>query len=545
MITEQQYRKLMITYNKTGVVSDAAMKAAMHRTTAARYLKAQAGPSELKPPRDWTTRPDPLEKLWLLAKPWLENAPELESKALFEHLLGTDPTLAPGHALRTFQRRVCAWRAEHGPAREVHFAQVREPGQYLQLDWTNANELNVTIAGAAFPHLLCHAVLPFSNWQWAIPCHSESLLSLRVGLQAALCALGGVPPTLQTDQSSAATHTLDRTSKARGFNPAYLALCAHYAITPTTIHVACPNENGDVESANGHLKKRLAMQLILRGSRDFASPAAYAEFVGKICTGANRLRQAELAAERPHFQALPATRFPEAEEVTVRVSSYSTIRVKGCAYSVPSRLIGSFVQARVSEAEVGLYFHNTAVTTFPRSHSQEPRIDYRHLIASLVRKPGGFARYVYREQLFPAVVFRQTYDRLLALEPARADAHYVQVLALAAELGETRVAEVLGALLRETLVPTPEHVRARLQTRAEPTVLAAFVPELASYDLLCVTSDERAAPEEHVTSDEHTAPDERVTPEASRAQCCATPATFATPATCVTPATCAAQEVSA
>jgi len=77
MITEQQYRKLMISYNTSGVVSDAAMKAAMHRTTAARYRKAQAGPSELKPPRDWTTRPDPLEKLWLLAKPWLENAPKL------------------------------------------------------------------------------------------------------------------------------------------------------------------------------------------------------------------------------------------------------------------------------------------------------------------------------------------------------------------------------------------------------------------------------------------------------------------------------------
>ena len=489
MITEQQYRRLMTTYQQSGVVSDAAMKANMHRETATRYIKAQAGPDELKTPHTWRTRSDPLAALWLQAKAWLETSPELESKALFEHLLGLDPALAQGHALRTFQRRVRTWRAEHGPAREVHFAQIREPGQSLQLDWTHADELGVTIAGAAFPHLLCHAVLPYSNWQWAIPCHSESLLSLRVGLQAALWALGGVPPTLQTDQSSAATHTLDRTSKARGFNPGYLALCTHYGITPTTIHVACPNENGDIESANGHLKKRLAMQLILRGSRDFASQVAYAEFVGQICTGANRLRQAKVAEERAHLRPLPATRFPEAEELTVRVSSYSTVRAKGCAYSVPSRLIGSLVQARVSEAEVGIYFHNTVVTTFPRSHSQEPRIDYRHLIASLVRKPGGFARYVYREQLFPSVVFRQAYDRLLALEPTRADAHYVQVLALAAELGETPVAAVLGALLRETLDPTPERIRTRLQTSAEPKILAAFVPELASYDQLCGTQE--------------------------------------------------------
>lgn len=489
MITEQQYRRLMTTYQRSGVVSDAAMKADMHRETATRYIKAQAGPGELKTPHTWRTRPDPLGALWLQAKPWLEASPELESKALFEHLLGTDPALAPGHSLRTFQRRVRSWRAQHGPPREVHFAQIREPGQSLQLDWTHADELNVTIAGAAFPHLLCHAVLPYSNWQWAIPCHSESLLSLRVGLQAALWALGGVPPGLQTDQSSSATHTLDRTSKARGFNPGYLALCAHYAVTPTTIHVACPNENGDIESANGHLKRRLTNHLILRGSRDFASQAAYAEFVGLVCTGANLLRQAKVAEERPHLRSLPATRFPEAEELTVRVSSYSTIRAKGCAYSVPSRLIGSLVQARVSEAEVGIYFHGAAVTTFPRSHGQEPRIDYRHLIASLVRKPGGFARYVYREQLFPDLVFRQAYDRLVQMEPQCADAHYVQVLALAADVGEAAVAEVLGALLRETLDPTPERIRTRLQTIAEPTILAAFVPELASYDQLSLTQE--------------------------------------------------------
>ena len=244
MITEQQYRKLMTTYQRTGVVSDAALKAGMHRETAARYLEAQAGPAQLKTPHTWRTRQDPLEALWLQAKPWLEASPELEGKALFEHLLGADPALAPGHALRTFQRRVRQWRAQHGPAREVHFPQVREPGQAMQLDWTHADELGVTVAGAAFGHWLCHTVLPYSNWQWAVPCHSESLLSLRVGFQAAATALGGVPVQLQTDQSSTATHTLDRTAKKRGFNTGYLALCAHYDVEPTTIHVACPNENG-------------------------------------------------------------------------------------------------------------------------------------------------------------------------------------------------------------------------------------------------------------------------------------------------------------
>lgn len=100
------------------------LKAGIHREAAARYLEAQAGPQQLKTPHHWRTRQDPLEALWLQAKPWLEASPELEAKALFEHLLGDDPALAPGQALRTFQRRVRQWRAQHGPPREVHFPQA-------------------------------------------------------------------------------------------------------------------------------------------------------------------------------------------------------------------------------------------------------------------------------------------------------------------------------------------------------------------------------------------------------------------------------------
>jgi hypothetical protein len=56
MITEQQYRRLMTTYQRTGVVSDAALKAGMHRETAARYLEAQAGPEQLKKAHNWRVR---------------------------------------------------------------------------------------------------------------------------------------------------------------------------------------------------------------------------------------------------------------------------------------------------------------------------------------------------------------------------------------------------------------------------------------------------------------------------------------------------------
>lgn len=122
---------------------------------------------------------------------------------------------------------------------------------------------------------------------------------------------------------------------------------------------------------------------------------------------------------------------------------------------------------------------------YPRTIGRQARIDYRHVIASLVRKPGAFAGYLYREEMFPRAVFRQAYDRLRAADEPRADRDYLGVLLLAAERGEEEVAAALGAMLREGTVPRPEEVEPRLAPReAGAPVLATFTPELQSYDQL-------------------------------------------------------------
>jgi transposase len=475
----------MKTFNDGGSIGLAAMKAGMDRKTARRYLRRGAGPTTLKQTRHWQTHPDAFAAIWPEVVRWLEDTPEIEAKALFEHYLAQRPEQLPANGLRTFQRRVSRWRTQYGPPKEVFFPQVREPGASVQVDWTHAHKLGVTLAGVAYPHLLCHVVLPYSNWEWAVPCQSESGLSLKTGLQDAFWRLGGVTPQVQTDHSSTATHQLKRGAAARGFNTEYLALCEHLGTAPRTINPYRPDENGDVESANKHLKRRLLNHLILRSSRDFASLEAYAIFVGQICTAANAQRARRVAEELPRLRPLPAQRYPDAEEHTARVSSYSTARVKNCAYSVPARLINAHLIARVTETTVSFHHAGVEVARYPRAHAQQARIDYRHVIDSLVRKPGAFARYLYREELFPLLVFRQAYDQLVAAAPAHADRHYVALLALAARTDETQVAAVLGALLRAGDVPHASAVETRLQLAPPPARdLAVFVPELHSYDQL-------------------------------------------------------------
>src|SRR5260370_1616149 len=77
------------------------------------------------------------------------------------------------------------------------------------------------------------------------------------------------------------------------------------------------------------------------------------------------------------------------------------------------------------------------------------RIDYRHVIDWLVRKPGAFARYVYREDLYPSVTYRRAYDALVAQQHARVDREYVRLLYLASKEGESRVEAALAQELAQ------------------------------------------------------------------------------------------------
>jgi transposase len=496
MITKQQYRKLMSEYQETGNVSHSAMKAGMSRPTARKYLEAAQPPEELQAKHTWRTREDPLEKIWQHAEARLAEAPDLEAKALFEFLWERWPEVVQERHLRTFQRRVKLWRLQYGPDKEVFFPQDWEPGRAMQMDWTRAQELAVTIAGQPYDHLLCHCVLPHSNWEWATRCLSESLLSARQGVQEALHRLGKVPRELRVDHSSAATHRVGGGGSGREFNEQFVSLCEHYGLGPRTIGIQCPNENGDVESSNGHLKRRLRQHLLLRGSRDFVSEAAYDGFLHQVLERGNRGRQERLAAELAAMKPLPPTRLSEYEEVYCTVGSASTIRVKKVGYSVPSRLIGQELKAEVYERELRLYSGRELLLSLPRHCGDRGVVlDYRHVIDHLLRKPGAFERYRYREQLFPGQMFRAAYDHLVAQQGQRRGAvEYLRLLKLASEAGEH---EVELALIDFLSPPYPawsvDQLRRGLRPEPRPFIeLSELRPEWGSYDTLLSSEAEVA-----------------------------------------------------
>jgi hypothetical protein len=156
-------------------------------------------------------------------------------------------------------------------------------------------------------------------------------------------------------------------------------------------------------------------------------------------------------------------------------------------YSVPSRLIGSTLLVRVHAERLDVYRATSHLLSMPRLLGQgQHRIDYRHVIWSLVRKPGAFAHYRYRDDLFPSLVFRRAYDALQVHTPERADRHYVRVLHLAASTSECEVEASLSLLLDQHAVPSFDAVRDLVRSPAEQRVPELGTPVLTfdAYDRL-------------------------------------------------------------
>jgi hypothetical protein len=131
----------------------------------------------------------------------------------------------------------------------------------------------MTLEGRPFAPLLCHFVLPYSNWEWACRCQSESLVALKKGVQEAIVRLGRVPEWQQTDNSCGATQQVF--CGGRKFLPEYLELMAHLGRKPGTTAIGHKEQNGTVEAQNGAFKRYLNQRLQARGSREFAGVDAF------------------------------------------------------------------------------------------------------------------------------------------------------------------------------------------------------------------------------------------------------------------------------
>ena len=487
MITDRQVRRLMKLNQNEERLSVAAAKSGMSENTARKYLQLGKLPSQCKQIRSWRTRDDPFEQVWDEVKFKLEVSGGFEAKTLFEWLQREYPSRFSDGQLRTLQRRIKQWRALEGPAKEVYFDQQHSPGQLCESDFTHMTGVGVSIDGLGFNHLIYHFVLTYSNWETGTICFSESFESLSTGLQNALWQLGGVPQVHRTDRLSSAVQKLDRPG-ADEFTGRYRALLRHYGLEGQKIQTGKAHENGDVEQRHYRLKRAVDQALLLRGSRDFASCKAYELFLSKLFSQLNAGRRVRFEEELKVLKSLPAKRLDDYSAFKVTVRPSSTIRIKKNVYSVHSRLINEQVQVRLYADHLQVWYGQRQIEKIPRLRGGgNHHIQYRHIIDWLVRKPGAFENYRYREDLFPSSRFKMAYDDLRGRYGRRANKEYLQILYLAARESESAVDDALRWLMDQDQPISVDAVEAIVLTNQSipPATDVVMEPvDLSLYDAL-------------------------------------------------------------
>ena len=485
--TDQQIGLLM-TYKNRYPLTIAAAKSGVSEKTARKYITSGKVPSEQKKMRKHRTRKDPFEQHTQEIRDLYEKAPELQGHTILEYLIEKYPETYNQSHSRTLRRRLRVLRAEMGRDQEIIFAQNIQPGRQSQSDWTCMNSLAIHIAGSPFPHLLFHFMLPYSRWESVMICHVESFLTLTQGCERAYQQLGGTLEEHRTDNLSAATK---KAGSSRQFTDRWQEFCNHYGIRPSLNNPGISHENGSVEKSHDLLKKAIDQHLLLRGSRHFDSMEDYAVFLNRIVLKRNEKRKERLLTEIEFLKPLPEKKYNAHEVIPVRVNSLSLIRLKGVTYSVPSRLIGFELIAHVYHERIELYYNHKKLEEMTRENKGQ-KIDYRHWIDHLIRKPKAFEHYKYKECFFPQISFRKAYECLKDKSPANGDKLYLKLLQLAKLHGEGAVVAALEILQEEGIPPFPEKVKDLLDAPLKPVYdVYVCAPSLGIYDDLLTFQEGR------------------------------------------------------
>lgn len=468
----------------------AAAKTGISVSSARRIESGVALPSQ-RPPRHWRTRADPLSEVWdAEVMPMLEGAPALMAVTVLEELQRRYPERFGESVLRTLQRRVRQWRAQNGGEREIYFAQEHPPGRLGLSDFTVADELGIRIAGVALPHRLYQFAFAHSGWRHArVVLGGESFQALTSGLQDALWMAGGVPEEHRTDSLSAAFNNL---AEREELTRRYAGLCEHYGMRASRSNPGQSHENGSIESRQGSLKVALEQALLLRGTREFADLPSYEQFVAETVRRLNARCARAWEGERASCKPLPARRTADFEELDARVSKFGVFSAKSALYSVPSRLAGHRLKVRLYSAHLEAWLGGVKVFECERlygstANRHPKRIDWRHMLPSLKRKPGAFARWVLRDAMFPHREYAQAWELISARLPERSACRLmVDLLDLADQINVVaELAGVLGALHERGELPDIDALRERFAPRPTlmPTV-QVVMPAAAVYDEL-------------------------------------------------------------
>ncbi len=227
----------------------------------------------------------------------------------------------------------------------------------------------------------------------------------------------------------------------------------------------------------------------LIGSRDFDDLEQYERFLQDTIIGMNKNCSERLFHELGQLKPLPSVRYDDYRTKVCHVGKTGTIRILHNTYSVHSRLIGENVNVRIYADKLEIWYAQQHIETLCRLRGENAHhINYRHIIDRLVRKPGAFENYRYKDDLYPSSIFRIAYDILSeSLTSRQASKEYLKILDLAAKEGESAVNEALRYQIDTEDTISYEKTRMLIdkeQTLPKPTDVYIGFADIGNYDNL-------------------------------------------------------------
>ena len=463
LISQKSYYMSLRQEGNTQILSSS--RAGFSERTGRRVERFGASPIK---ERKWQTRKDPLIDVWnndLL--PLLKKCPDLKAITLFEHLEEKYPNKYDNSILRTLQRRTKNWKILSGKDKEVMFTQKHIPGQMGISDFTILKS-KITIKGRKLFHRIYHFRLAFSKFSFAkIILGGESFTALANGLQNALIKIGGSPKEHRTDSLSAA---FNNNNDKKELTDNYKTLCDHYNIKATKCNLGKSHENGSIESSHGHLKRRIDQAILMRNNNDFDSIEDYQSFIDKIISVINKKNKILIKEEKKYLQKLPKYKAQDFSVIYSYVSLNSVIRVKKIVYSVPSRLISQTVKIHLFDDHLEIFYNNSKTYNLIRKYYNKDdsnvTVNYRHLVSSLIKKPGAFKNFIWKDELLPSDDYRKIWNIVNNAHEAKSSCKYIaSLLYLISKLPKEQELDVSDYILdyyhKNRQLPTITNIEAK------------------------------------------------------------------------------------
>ncbi len=337
---------------------------------------------------------------------------------------------------------------------EVFVPQVHAPGMEAEVDW---GEALVMLGGVS---VKAHLFVMRASFSGAAFCQASLVETQQAFLELHVQAFewfGGVFPEIRFDNLKSAVKKVLK-GRRRVESDRFVALRSHYLFASQfmTPGLEGAHQKGGVEGEVGRYRRNHLVpvpQLHDLAELNAMLLAGCEQDLARRIDGRSVTVGQAWAVERPLLLTLPAEPFDACETATPRVDAKSLVTIRQNRYSVPVRLAGLKVSARIGAREITINHGGRKVARHERLHGKfgtSAQLD--HYLELLQRKPGGLEHSVALSQERGRGAWPECFDRLwagLTERYGRSDAarQMVDVVLLCREHGPARVQlAVRGAL---------------------------------------------------------------------------------------------------